>query len=56
MFVALKTCFYLIFSNIKMYSLLNLIINKKFQKNNKKIKKFCSSMNVFYQSNWTFIN
>ena len=29
MFIALKTCFYLIFSDIKMYSLLNLIINEK---------------------------
>ena len=29
MFIALKTHFYLIFSDIKMYSLLNLIINKK---------------------------
>ena len=29
MFITLKTHFYLIFFNIKMYSLLNLIINKK---------------------------
>ena len=29
MFITLKTCFYLIFSNIKMYSLLNLIVDKK---------------------------
>ena len=29
MFITLKTHFYSIFSNIKMYSLLNLIVNKK---------------------------
>ena len=29
MFITLKTCFYSIFFNIKMYNLLNLIINKK---------------------------
>ena len=29
MFITLKTCFYLIFFNIKMYNSLNLIINKK---------------------------
>ena len=29
MFITLKICFYLIFFNIKMHSLLNLIINKE---------------------------
>ena len=29
MFITLKTCFYLIFFNIKMYSSLNLIVSKK---------------------------